>query len=563
MFRNVLLATLSIVVSLITVACGSGDQSTQTAQATDIATLPANVTPEQIARHVEYLASDELGGRAPGSKGEELTLTYLTEQYIKMGLRPGNPDGSYIQAVPLVASTVTNDPTIHIAAGDGALDYTYGEDFMCWTHHRRPTVSVTDAGLVFVGYGIVAPEYGWDDYKGADVSGKILVMFVGDPPLPDETQFGGAAMTYYGRWTYKYETAAKRGAVGVIIIHNTEAAGYPWDVVSNSWAGEQFDIERANDGTDRCAIESWVTARAAEQIFDRAGMSLGRAYRTALSREFEPADLGLTASVSMDITHRDIRSYNVAAMLHGSDPDMKDEYVVYTAHWDHLGIGIVADGDSIYNGALDNASGVAAMLEIARAMTKQKGLLKRSVLFLNTTGEESGLLGSYYYAENPLYPLTQTVTEINIDGMNMWGPTKDMVVVGFGQSELDDYLREAIASQERSLSPDAEPEKGYYYRSDHFPFAKKGVPSLYSDSGVDQRERPANWGMEAKRQYTAERYHKPHDEYNATWNLSGAVEDVEALFRVGLMAATRTPPPAWRDGSEFKEIREQSVEASR
>jgi Zn-dependent M28 family amino/carboxypeptidase len=543
-------------------ACGSGETPDRSQGGSEIAAISTDVTPEKIANHIEYLASDQLGGRGPGSKGEEMTLTYLTEQYIKIGLRPGNLDGTYVQAVPLIGSTVTNEPGLELRSGDGAFGLRYGEEFMCWTLRRQEVVSVDNAELVFVGYGTVAPEYNWDDYKGVDVSGKIIVMFVGDPPLPDTTQFGGRAMTYYGRWTYKFEIAAEKRAAGAIIIHNTEAAGYPWEVVSNSWSGEQFDIERENQGMDRCVIEAWVTEPAGEQIFDHAGMRLADAYASALSRGFRPVPLGIEARTTVELAFRDLRSYNVVALLEGNDPQLKGEYVVYTAHWDHLGTGVPADGDSIYNGALDNASGVAGMLELARVFAENKRMLKRSVLFVNTTAEESGLLGSYHYAENPLYPLSKTVAEINIDGLNIWGRTKDMVVVGFGFSDLDEYLAAAIESQDRYLRPDVEPEKGYYYRSDHFPLAKKGVPALYADSGVEYRSKPRSWGMTVKQKYTSERYHKPNDEYDGSWDLTGAVEDIEALFRVGLMVASSTEYPQWRDGSEFKQIREQSLKAS-
>lgn len=542
------------------VACGSNES---TSDKNDVATIATDVSPEQLKRHIQYLASDELIGRGPGTKGEELTLIYLSEQYANLGLRPGNPDGSYIQAVPLVGSIVTNKPTLTLEAAGETIHYDYGDEFMAWTLRRQEHAAVHDAELVFVGYGAFAPEYNWDDYKGLDVSGKILVMLVGDPPLPDTTLFGGKAMTYYGRWTYKYEIAAQKGAAGAIIIHKAETAGYPWEVVSNSWSGEQFDIEREDNGMGRCAVEGWITTPVAEEIFSRAGLPLDEAYKQAVSNEFTPVPLGITASVAVDLQFRELRSYNVVARLEGSDPELKKEHIIYCAHWDHLGIGTPSDGDSIYNGALDNASGVAATLEIARLFVENQEKMKRSVLFLNTTAEESGLLGSFYYAENPLYPLNRTVAAINIDGLNIWGRTTDMVVVGRGASDLDGYLAKAVASQDREIRPDAEPEKGYYYRSDHFPFAKKGVPSLYSDSGVQFRSRPPRWGLGVRQQYTSERYHKPSDEYQETWDLTGAVEDIEALFRVGLMIASSDDWPAWSDTSEFKRIREMSLQGGR
>jgi Zn-dependent M28 family amino/carboxypeptidase len=554
---NAVLVCMAVLSLVLTNACGSNQQSEPSQGHAAIATTSASS--EQLVNHVRYLASDELAGRAPGSRGEEMTLTYLTEQYVKMGYRPGNTDGSYVQAVPLVGFAVTNTPPLELESKQGRFDCRYGADFMCWTLQRKTRVTVRNEQLVFVGYGIVAPEYDWDDYKDVDVRGKIIVMLVGDPPLPDTTQFGGRAMTYYGRWTYKFEIAAEKGAAGALIIHNTEAAGYPWEVVSNSWGGEQFDNERLNDGMDRCALEGWVTAGAGEEMFARLETTLSNAYEKALSRSFRPTPLAVTASVTMDMVFRKLRSYNVVARLEGRDPRLKNEYVIYTAHWDHLGKGVPADGDSIYNGAVDNASGVAATLEIARLFTEHKGQLKRSVVFLNTTAEESGLLGAYHYAENPLYPLDRTVATINIDGANIWGRTKDMVVIGYGFSDLDDYLQTAIEPQDRYLKPDAEPEKGYYYRSDHFAFAKKGVPSLYADSGIEFISKPPRWGIEARQRYTTERYHKPNDEYDESWDLTGGVEDVEALFRVGLMVASTDVRPEWREGSGFKGIRDRSV----
>ncbi|MDH3215277.1 MAG: M28 family metallopeptidase [Candidatus Krumholzibacteria bacterium] len=556
--RRLYAGSLTVALVLIN-ACGSGGSSDKSQDTNPVATATLAVTSNQLETHIKYLASDELGGRGPGTRGEELTLSYLTEQYSSLGLRPGNPDGTYVQAVPLEGLTVTNSPSLELKSNREGFELRYGDDFVGWTLRRQERVSVEEAEMLFVGYGIVAPEYDWDDYKDVDVVGKVIVMLVGDPPLPDTTLFGGHAMTYYGRWTYKYEIAAEKGAAGAIIIHKTEAAGYPWEVVTNSWSGEQFDIQRGENGVRRCAVEGWIRQSTAEQVFGHAGMELDDGYARALSADFEPVALGLTAAVSIETAFRTIRSYNVIALLEGNDPELKSEYILYTAHWDHLGKGHPADGDSIYNGARDNASGVAATLEIARAFVDNRDRLRRSILFLNTTAEESGLLGSYHYAENPLYPLEKTVALVNIDGLNIWGRTKDVVVVGYGFSELDDYLAKATESQNRYLRPDAEPQKGYYYRSDHFPFAKKGVPALDADSGVEFRSKPQGWGTNVRRSYTSERYHKPSDEFDGSWDLSGAIEDLEAFFRVGMMVATTDRMPRWSDGSEFKLIREQSL----
>ncbi len=519
------------------------------------------ISPENIARHVQFLASDDLGGRAPGSPGETKAIAYLTDQLKRMGCAPGNPDGTYLQKVPMYGYEVTNAPslTVHKTHGSGELTFASGSQFVGWTLRQVDATSVKNADLVFVGYGVDAPEYKWNDYK-TDVKGKIVVMLVNDPPLPDESMFGGKAMTYYGRWTYKFEEAAEKGAAGAILVHNTEAAGYPWEVVENSWSGEQFDVVRADKGKSRCAFESWVTEDAARTLFQTAGRSFDDDKRAALSADFKPVPMGLVGSVTIKNRSRTIESNNVVGLIPGTDPDHRDETIIYSAHWDHLGVGKAdATGDSIYNGALDNASGDAGILEIARAFARRKQTLLRSVLFLFTTGEESGLLGSTHYTEHPLYPLAKTIAEINVDGVNIWGRTTDMVVVGYGQSNLDQLLAQALVPMGRTTEPDSEPEKGYYYRSDHFPFAKKGVPALYSDSGVEFRDRPAGWGMEKRREYVAERYHKPADEYSDTWDLSGAAEDMEALFVVGYTLATTTRTAEWSETSEFRRAREEML----
>lgn len=519
---------------------------------------------KRMGETIALLADDQTGGRAPGSHGEELVLDYLVDTFKGMGYAPGAPDGTYLQEVPLVGMTMTNTPTLTVR-GSGGYERVFatGSEFVGWTLRQRESAAVANADMVFVGYGVVAPEYEWDDFRGVDVRGKIIVMLVGDPPHPDPSLFAGKAMTYYGRWTYKYENAAEKGAAGAIIVHDTEAAGYPWAVVENSWSGEQFDMVRDDAGASRCPFESWVTGDAARELFGAAGRDFDADKRAAASRDFRPVPLGLSGSVEIHNRLRRLTSHNVVARLEGRDEARKGEVVIYTAHWDHLGFGKVVEGDSIYNGALDNASGVAGVLEVAHAFAREREHLSRSVLFVMTTAEESGLLGAYYYADNPLFPLEKTVASINVDGVNVWGRTKDMVVVGYGQSDLDAILAEVVATQGRVLQPDSEPEKGYYYRSDHFPFAKKGVPALYSDSGVEFRGRPQGWGMERRQEYTRERYHKPQDEYDASWNLSGAIEDMTALYLVGYRLATSDRVPQWSETSEFRHVREEMMKGSR
>jgi Zn-dependent M28 family amino/carboxypeptidase len=513
------------------------------------------ISAERILAHTRYLASDELQGRAPGTAGEVLATGYLCDQLRAIGIEAGNPDGTFVQNVPLVGSTVVNDPALVISGGaaeGGALRLRYGADFVGWTLRRSPEVCVDGAEMVFVGHGIVAPEYRWNDYKDFDVTGKVVVILVGDPPHPDRSLFAGPAMTYYGRWTYKFEVAAEKGAAAAIVIHTPAEAGYPWDVVRNSWTGEQFDLVRSDGGASRCAVESWIGSDAAQRLFEAAGGTLADARRRAVSRDFRPVSLGLTASVCVRTRSRELHSRNVVGLLAGTHPRRGREHIIYTAHWDHLGVGKAIDGDSIYNGALDNASGVAGVLEIARAFTTEGVDLERSVLFLFTTAEESGLLGARHYVEHPLYPLDAAVATINVDGLNIWGRTSDIVVIGHGQSDLDDYLEEQASRQRRRLRPDTAPEKGYFYRSDHFPFALKGVPALYAESGVLFFGHPVGWGTEVRKDYLMHRYHKPQDEVDPSWNLAGAVEDMEVLYRVGLKLATTDAYPQWNQKSESR-----------
>jgi len=518
----------------------------------------------RMREHIRYLASDELGGRAPGSRGEDLAVTYLTEQLKAVGCAPGNPDGSFTQTVPLYGFTVTNAPTLTVNRMDGgSREFASGSEFVGWTMRQTTSSAVEDAELVFVGYGVDAPEYNWNDYRDTEVAGKIVVILVNDPPLEDASMFGGRAMTYYGRWTYKYEAAAEKGALGAIIVHNTQDAGYPWAVVENSWSGEQFDVVRADEGAGRCALESWITEDAARELFAMADRDFDAEKAAAATATFRAYPLGLRASARIENAAHTIESRNAVARVEGSDPVLRNEIVVFTAHWDHLGIGKPADGDSIYNGALDNATGVSGVMEIAARFAEEKKSLKRSALFVFTTGEESGLLGATHYVENPLYPLTHTVAVINVDGLNVWGRTSDMVVVGYGQSDLDQLLRDVIAAMDRTIAPDSEPEKGYYYRSDHFPFARAGVPALYADSGVEFRERPQGWGMERRREYVAQRYHKPQDEYSEAWDLSGALEDMEALFQVGYTLASTDRVAQWSEKSEFRRVREDMMRGSK
>jgi len=527
----------------------------------------SGVTEQALMAEIKTLSSDEFEGRAPGTHGEELSINYVADQFKKAGLEPGNTDGTYFQNVPLGGINAGKDRDLVFKTAAGDLKLKFGDDYVAWSERVRPEASM-DSDLVFVGYGVVAPEYNWDDYKGVDVRGKVIVMLVNDPPVPDPgnpaeldpKMFGGKAMTYYGRWTYKYEIAAEKGAAGALIIHETGPAGYPWDVVRGSWSVEQFNLESRDDNMSKVAIEGWITNERARELFRAAGKNLDELKRAAVRPDFRPVDLGARAQLTLENKIRRIQSHNVAGKLTGSDPALKNEYVVYTAHWDHLGVGIPnAKGDKIYNGAQDNASGTAGLIEIARAFKALPKPPRRSILFLAVTAEEKGLLGSRYYAENPIYPLAKTLADINMDVLNVYGPTRDITVIGLGNSTLDDVLGKAAAARGRTLRPDPRPEVGSFYRSDHFNFAKQGVPALDTDAGIDYVGRPAGWGLKKHEEYTANDYHKPSDEIKADWNLAGAVDDLRLLATVGYNVANSDRYPEWAPGTEFKAKRDKML----
>ena len=537
-------------------------------QRTPIGELP-DVDTDAVLAHIKVLSSDEYEGRGPGTKGEELTVTYLTDQFKKLGLKPGNSDGTYIQKVPLVGITPTPAP-LTLKKGAETKQLKWRDDVVAWTKHVADSATLTDSELVFVGYGVVAPEFNWDDYKGLDVKGKTLVMLVNDPPVADESNageldaktFGGKAMTYYGRWTYKYEIGAQKGAAAVLIIHETGPAGYPFDVVQQK-VTEQFDLITPDKNMGRVAIEGWISNDQGRSLLKMAGEDYDALKRQAATREFKPVSLGIHASMTIKNTLRTIDSKNVVGKLEGRDPALKNEYVVYTAHWDHLGIGPAVNGDRIYNGAQDNASGTAGLLEIARAFTKLPAPPKRSILFLSVTAEEQGLLGSQYYSVTPIYPLAKTAANINMDGLNVFGRTKDLTVIGLGASDLDDYVKDAAGEQGRVIRPDSEPEKGFYYRSDHFNFAKQGVPALDPDSGIDYVGKPADYGQKIRDNYTEHDYHQPSDIVRPDWDLSGAREDLKVFFAVGYRVAEADKMPEWKAGNEFKAKRDAMLKGSK
>jgi Zn-dependent M28 family amino/carboxypeptidase len=544
--------------------CGGSDSPAQAPSTTTTSAPQApKIDQSGITEHIKVLSSDEYEGRAPGTKGEELTVKYLIDQSKQIGLQPGNPDGTYVQRVPLVGITGAEAQPFTVTKGAQERTFKWSDEVVAFTKRVSDTASISDSDLIFVGYGVTAPEYNWDDFKGVDVKGKTIVVLVNDPQVPEASDpskldpklFNGQAMTYYGRWTYKYEKAAELGAAGVFIVHETGPAGYPYPVVQG-FLGERFSLVADDKNMGRAALEGWFSLETAKDIFRMAGQDFDALKKAAISRDFKPVPLGLKASMTVRNTMRTVDSQNVVAKVEGSDAQMKDEYVIYSSHWDHLGVGEPVDGDRIYNGALDNASGIATMLELARAFNTAQPKAKRSILFLFVTAEEQGLLGSEYYATHPLYPLEKTVANINIDGVNQWGRTSDVTVIGMGASDLDDYLRDAAATQNRTLVPDPESEKGFYYRSDHFNFAKVGVPALYTDSGVSFIGKDENYSRTKRDEYTANDYHKPSDEMKPDWDLSGAVQDAQLLFLVGYNVANADTFPEWKPGNEFKAARD-------
>ncbi len=523
------------------------------------------ITPDGLLAHIKILGSDQFEGRAPGTKGEELSVKYIVDQFKQTGLKPGNPDGTYIQEVPLAG--IKNEPRMSFAIGDKITELRYPDDFVASSARLQPEIRINNSDVVFVGYGIVAPEYGWDDYKGFDLRGKTVLMLIGDPPIPDpkdtskldEKMFKGKAMTYYGRWTYKYEIAAQKGAVAAVIIHETGPAGYPYSVVKTSWAKENYEIDSPNKNMGAVEARSWITLDAAKKLLADCGQDFDALKKSAITKEFRPVLLSANAYIKIKQQIRLFKSHNVIGKLDGSGPKLQDEYIIYTAHWDHLGRHPELQGDQIFNGAIDNASGVASLIELGAAFVKLNPPPKRSVLIMATTAEEAGLLGAKFYAEHPLYPLQKTLADINIDTVNPWGKTRDIEDLSDNNSTLDDLLATAAKRNGRVMTPNSQPEKGGFYRADHFEFSKRGVSSLFTGGGKDFIGKPADFGQQKKDDYTAHHYHQVSDEVDPNWDLSGAVEDVDLLFEVGYQVANGDKFPEWKPGSEFKAKRDETL----
>uniref|UniRef100_UPI00404721A7 M28 family metallopeptidase n=1 Tax=Roseivirga sp. TaxID=1964215 RepID=UPI00404721A7 len=510
----------------------------------------------RIDRHLSVLASDDFMGRKPFTEGEEKTIHYLESELKAMGLKPGNGN-SYFQEVPMVEITGAQSEVMTVTGNGESMSFNTNEDVVVYTERVEEEIGIKDSELVFAGYGIVAPEYGWNDYEGLDVKGKTVIVLVNDPGFGggDSTLFKGDQMTYYGRWTYKYEEAARQGAAGVLIVHETVPAGYPWLVVQSSWTGAKLNLDDANPPY-KCAIQGWITRKMAVQLFSAAGVKDYSAM--ARSKDFKPVALGLKATVAVTNTIKRDMSHNVVAMLEGSK--RPDEYVIYSAHWDHLGVGEPVDGDSIYNGAHDNASGTVGLLTIAETFAKMKQKPERSVVFLFVTAEEQGLLGSAYYAQNPLFPPNQSVANINIDGLPAYGEMKDLTITGYGQSEMDKYAKAEADRQGRYVIPDPDPGKGYFFRSDHFSFAKIGIPALFASGSFESKEKGKEFIGEKTKEYLAIRYHQQADNYiPEEWDLKGIAQDAQLLFRLGNRLANETYFPMWNEGSEFKAKRDADM----
>ena len=563
--RNKNLATL-LATAIIVLGCQGPAEtpSQQTAAATEPA-LPegadvasSTITAERLEAHVARLADNEMEGRGPGSAGDRLARQYLADQMADLGLEPAF-EGSWEQKFELVGIDAKAPEKWQFTGDGGELSLSFWDEFIAGSGVQSDESRIDSAELVFVGYGIQAPEFDWDDFKGADLEGKVLLMLNSDPEW-DDALFEGEKRLYYGRWDYKYESAARQGAVGAIIIHTTPSAGYPWQVVQTSWTGPQFELPAGDE--PRLQVAAWVTEDSAQRLAELAGSNLDQLVESARSPDFEPETLGVTTSLQLANTLEQVEAANVGGLLKGAATTGPREVVVYTAHHDHLGVGEPNDqGDTIYNGALDNATGCAAVLTIAEAFTALPALPIRDVLFLFVAAEEQGLLGSQFYAENPTYPPGRIAANLNIDGANIWGRAADLGSVGFGKSSLDAVVEQAAARQGRTVKPEQFPDRGFFYRSDQFNFAKIGVPAIYLDTGTEFIDRPAGWGKEQIEAWEAVHYHQPSDELEESWNFDGFVEDTQLMLDAGLIVATSPDLPTWHPGDEFEAARLEALAA--
>ena len=544
--------TLSIIClySLIFLsACNSGNDSKKNSSALNV---------DSLIKNIQVFSADDFEGRKPFTNGEVKTITFLQDQFKTVGLEPGNGE-SYLQDVPLVNILATAEKTMTIESKKGKFTLNSYDDYIIWTDKTDEIISLNKCELVFAGYGVVAPEHNWNDYEGLDVKGKVVLVMVNDPGfwVDDSTLFKGNEMTYYGRWTYKFEEAARQGAKGCLIIHNTRAASYPFLVQQNSFNTSRLILDKRDSNIPNADVIGWVPEHIANKLFEVAGYDSTLLVK-ANKRGFKAIPLGLQLSTKMNIQSTYNKSYNVMGKITGSK--YPAEVIIYTAHWDHLGIGNPDEtGDKIHNGALDNATGTAALIELARAFKAMYPKPERTIVLLAVTAEEQGLLGSQYYAENPVYPANKTLANINIDGLNQFEPTNDMIIIGEGQSDLEELLKSVLENNSRSIAFDEHKEAGYYYRSDHFNFAKIGIPALYTETGIDVIGKGREFGKKLQKEYTDNHYHRPSDEFDAaTWTMNGGMQDLHSLFEVGVKIANSKEWPKWHDGSEFKAIREAS-----
>jgi Zn-dependent M28 family amino/carboxypeptidase len=528
-------------------------------ESSDAESAASQIEENKLRAHVKYLADDLLEGRGPGSRGGMLAAKYIAAQFEVLGLEPASADRSFFQQVQMVGSRTDPSTKLVVKSEAGGADFGFGDEFVAGTDLEQTEIPI-NSDIIFAGYGVSAPENNWDDYKGLDLRGKVLMIMVNDPPAPpsEPNLFGGKALTYYGRWTYKYEEAARRGAAGVILIHTNESAGYGWNVVRSSWSGERFGLApEAN--TPSLKLKSWVSEETARKIAQLGGKNLDQLRQSAASRAFNPTPLNVRVDMTLRTQSHRLTSPNVVAIYRGNDPTLKNEYVVYSAHWDHLGARPDQPGDNIYNGAVDNATGIAGMIAIANAFNALALKPRRSILFIATTAEEQGLLGAEYYARHPLVPIQQTIANINLDSMNALGVTTDITPLGADRSTLGKFIEEVAKENNVTVSPDPRPEQGSFYRSDHFPFAKAGVPAVSFNPGVKFVGHHDKWGEEQFRDYNQHRYHQPADEYTPNWNFGGMVQQARLAFLLGLRVAIATETPQWNRGDEFERARLKSL----
>jgi len=517
-----------------------------------------SINSNNIRANLKILSADRMEGRAPGSKGGEMAAAYIEEQFKSIGLEPGN-NGSYFQPFPMVGIDLVGDKKVVFSKDANSLVFQYYDEVMFETGLQEVNVEV-DAEVVYVGYGIQAPENNWDDYKGLDVTGKVLLMLVNDPPSEDPNHFGGEALTYYGRWTYKYEKAAEMGAVGAILIHTDESAGYGWKVIQGSWSGEQTALGLNENSPPQLSLRSWVSQPTAEKLLELSGYNLGELQNAAAKSDFFPVDLGVTVKTTLTSKIRTLETKNVIGIIRGSDPKLSEEMVIWSGHYDHLGIGAAnSEGDSIYNGAWDNGSGVSTIIEMARVAVSLKPELKRSILIMALTAEESGLLGSKYYSENPIYPLATAKALFNIDAINLWGETTDLIPLGFKRSTMESFLAPIAEKGGITLKPDQSPGQGFFFRSDHFPFAKAGVPAVSMDSGNDYVGHDQEWKESTVDAWIDANYHQPSDEFDENWDYSGVVQLARFVLEATFSIANSETTPEWNDGQEFKQARDNSL----